>query len=120
MKLLRIQAFAVMLACLMLGGQAFAQNALKSPAGDDEFLVGLRRVGVMAGQVIQCAPDADRKAKIDDAMQLANQIVIYFGLKAAFNFVGAVGYGSGHEFDKAGCAQSNAGWQDVLTKYMSK
>jgi len=119
MRSYRIEIAAVFLAFLTVTGQALAQNAPKSPAADEEFLVGLRRVGVMAGQVIQCSADADKKAKIDEAMDLANQIVIYFGLKAAFNFVGAVGYGSGREFDKAGCAQSIAGWKDVLAKYSS-
>jgi hypothetical protein len=74
----------------------------------------------MAGQMIECSADADKQAKIGEAMELANQITIHFGLKAAFNYVGAVGYGSGHAFDKAGCTQSIAGWKEVQTKYLGK
>jgi hypothetical protein len=74
----------------------------------------------MAGQAVECSPDTEKQGKIAEAMDLANQIAIHFGLKAAFNYVGAVGYGSGRPFDKAGCAQSIAGWKDVLAKYSSK
>ena len=56
---------------------------------------------------------ADETAKIAEAMELGNQIAIHFGLKAALNYVGAVGFGSGREFDKAGRAQSIAGRKEV-------
>jgi hypothetical protein len=49
----------------------------------------------MAGQVVECSPDADRQSQISQAMDLANLIAVHFGLKAAFTFVGALGYGSG-------------------------
>jgi hypothetical protein len=100
--------------------KATAQEAPKAPDTNQEFLVGLRRVDVMAGQAVEYSGDAERQSKIAEAMDLANQIAIHFGLKAAFNYVGAVGYGSGHPFDKASCAQSIAGWKDVLTKYANK
>jgi hypothetical protein len=100
--------------------KATAQEAPKAPDTNQEFLVGLRRVGVMAGQAIECSGDAEKQGKITEAMDLANQIAIHFGLKAAFNYVGAVGYGSGRPFDKAGCIQSIAGWKDVLAKYANK
>src|SRR5262245_40042453 len=116
----RIQCAALFSGCLLIAGQAFAQTAPKAPDVSDEFLLGLRRVGVMAGQAVECAPAADRQNKIAEAMDLANQIAIHFGLKAAFNYAGAVGYGSGRPFDKAGCAQSIAGWKEVVTKYSSK
>ena len=116
MSLRRIQSLALALACLTLAGQALAQNApvqtppapsapvpatpaapnVPTPSDADEtFLTGLRRVGVLAGQVVECSADADRQAKIGQAMELANKIAIHFGLKAAFNYVGAVGYGFG-------------------------
>jgi len=95
-------------------------NAPKPADTSQDFLVGLRRIGVMAGQAVECSPDTEKQGKIAEAMDLANQIAIHFGLKAAFNYVGAVGYGSGHPFDKAGCAQSIAGWKDVLARYSSK
>jgi hypothetical protein len=128
MKAGRIQSAAVFLTFLTATLSAVAQDAPKAPAQEapkapdtnQEFLVGLRRVGVMAGQAVECAGDAERQAKISEAMDLANQITIHFGLKAAFNYVGAVGYGSGHPFDKATCAQSIAGWKDVLAKYSNK
>src|SRR5208282_559637 len=130
MSLHRIQSFALALACLTLAGQALAQsapvqttpapNVPTPPDADETFLTGLRRVGVMAGQVVECSADADRQAKIGQAMELANKIAIHFGLKAAFNYVGAVGYGSGHPFDKADCGKSAEGWKEIQAKYLSK
>ena len=135
MSLHRIQSFALALACLTLTGQALAQtapapsapvqaapgsNVPTPPDADETFLTGLRRVGVMAGQVVECAADADRQAKIGQAMELANKIAIHFGLKAAFNYVGAVGYGSGHPFDKADCGKSAEGWKEIQAKYLTK
>jgi hypothetical protein len=49
-----------------------------------------------------------------------HQIAIHFGLRAAFNYAGAVGYGSGHAFDKANCAQSIDGWKAIQAKYLNK
>ena len=140
MSLRRIQSFALALACLTLAGQALAQTApapnAPAPSGpvqttpgpkvptppdaDETFLTGLRRVGVMAGQVVECSADADRQAKIGQAMELANKIAIHFGLKAAFNCVGAVGYGSGLPFDKADCGKSAEGWKEIQVKYLTK
>jgi hypothetical protein len=140
MSLHRIQSFALALACLTLAGEALAQtapaqnapapsapvqttpgpNVPTPPDADETFLTGLRRVGVMAGQVVECSADADRQAKIGQAMELANKIAIHFGLKAAFNYVGAVGYGSGHPFDKADCGKSAEGWKEIQAKYLTK
>jgi hypothetical protein len=111
---------ALTFACLMATGQAFAEDLPKSAATDDAFMTGLRRIGVMAGQAVECSADADKAAKIGEAMALANQIAIHFGLEAAFNYAGAVGYGSGHAFDKAGCTQSIDGWKAVQAKYLNK
>jgi hypothetical protein len=140
MKSRRIDFFALVLACVTLTGQALAQNppaqnppaqnppaqvapapdVPAAPGADQSFLTGLRRVGVMAGQVVECSADADKQAKIAEAMELANKIAIYFGLKAAFNYVGAVGYGSGHAFDKAGCVESINGWKEIQNKYLNR
>jgi hypothetical protein len=95
-------------------------NVPKSADADQTFLLGLRRIGVMAGQVVECSPEADRPAKIADAMELANLIAIHFGLKAAFNYAGALGWGSGHTFDKAGCAGSIENWKAIRAKYLNK
>jgi|GEM_PF-908997 hypothetical protein len=95
-------------------------NAPTPPDADPNFLLGLRRVGVMAGHAVQCAPEADRQAEIAQAMDLADEIAVHFGLRAAFNFVGALGYGSGHPFDKAGCTQAIDGWKEIQAKYLGK
>ena len=91
MSLHRIQSFVMALACLTLAGEALAQNtpAPNTPApsaplqattapnvptppdADETFLTGLRRVGVMAGQVVECSADAEKQAKIGQAMELA-------------------------------------------------
>jgi hypothetical protein len=129
----------LVLACLMLAGPALAQNPSTSPAApapanpsapaqgvptppadDQTFLDGLRRVGVMAGQVVECSTAADKQAQISRAMELANLIAIHFGLKAAFTFAGALGYGSGHPFDKANCSQAIDGWKQIQAKYLNK
>jgi hypothetical protein len=97
-----------------------APNVPTPPDADETFLTGLRRVGVMAGQVVECSADAERQVKIGQAMELANKIAIHFGLKAAFNYVGAVGYGSGHAFDKPDCSRAAEGWKEIQAKYLSK
>ena len=110
MRSYRPRATSLALACLTLAGPALAQNPSTTPAApaqapsaapaenvptppadNQTFLDGLRRVGVMAGHVVECSPDADRQAQISQAMDLANLIAIHFGLKAAFTFVGALG-----------------------------
>jgi hypothetical protein len=119
------------LAGLALAGPAVAQNTpsppgttagkvMTPPDADQSFLIGLRRIGVMAGEVVACLPAAEKQAQISQAMELANKIAIHFGLKAAFNFVGALGYGSGHPFDKAGCSKAIDGWKQIQAKYLSK
>jgi hypothetical protein len=100
--------------------QTAAQNAPQAPDANDEFILGRRRIGVIAGQVVECADEKDRPNKITDAMSLADQIAIHFGLKAAFNYVGAVGYGAGKPFDKANCQQSIANWSEIQSKYANK
>jgi hypothetical protein len=142
MRSYRIQVLMLALAGSTLVGPALAQNAVAPPPAptqdatstptpsvqtvptppdaDESFLTGLRRVGVMAGQVVECSADTDKQAQISQAMELANKIAIHFGLKAAFNYVGALGYGSGHPFDKAGCAQAIDSWKQIQAKYLSK
>ena len=141
MRSYQLRATLLALACLISAGPALAQNASTAPAApalplphlplapaqaptppadNQAFLDGLRRVGVMAGQVVECATDADRQEQISRAMDLANQIAIHFGLKAAFTFTGALGYGSGHPFDKATCSQAIEGWKQIQAKYLNK
>jgi len=120
MRSYQLRATILALACLTSAGLALAQNASTTPAAPAQevptppadnptFLDGLRRVGVMAGQVVECSADADKQNEISRAVELANLIAIHFGLKAAFTFSGALGYGSGRPFDKAACGPSDRG-----------
>lgn len=137
MRSRRVWVAALALAALLGAGPARAQSATTAPAtppaataaasaghpttdSDAAFMTGLRRIGVMAGEVVQCAPEQDRAAEIADAMNLANLVAVHFGLAAAFNFSGAVGYGSGKPFDKAGCADATAGWTAIKQKYLDQ
>jgi hypothetical protein len=139
MRSYRPRAIMLALACLTIAGPALAQNPSTTPAApaqttpaapaqgvptppadNQTFLDGLRRVGVMAGQVVECSTDADKQDQISRAMELANLIAIHFGLKAAFTFAGALGYGSGHQFDKADCSQAIDGWKQIQAKYLNK
>jgi hypothetical protein len=126
-----LRAAILALACLTSAGPALAQKPSATPparaegvptppADNPTFLNGLRRVGVMAGQVVECSTAADKQDQISRAMELANLIAIHFGLKAAFTFAGALGYGSGHPFDKAGCSQAINGWKQIQAKYLNK
>jgi hypothetical protein len=131
MRSYQLRATILALACLTSASPALAQNPSTTPAAPTQevptppadnptFLDGLRRVGVMAGQVVECSADADKQDQISRAMELANLIAIHFGLKAAFTFTGALGYGSGRPFDKAGCGQAIDGWKQIQAKYLNK
>jgi hypothetical protein len=131
MRSYRLRATILALACLTWASPALPQNPSVTPAApaqgvptppadNQSFLDGLRRVGVMAGQVVECSSDADRQEQISRAMDLANLIAIHFGLKAAFTFTGALGYGSGRPFDKATCSQAIDGWKQIQAKYLNK
>ena len=67
MRLYQLRAAILALACLTSAGPALAQNPSTAaaapaqdvptpPADNPTFLDGLRRVGVMAGQVVECRP----------------------------------------------------------------
>ena len=97
MRSYQFRATILALACLTSAGPALAQNLPTAsaapaqdvptpPADNPSFLDGLRRVGVMAGQVVECSAEADKQDQISRAMELANLIAIHFGLKAAFTF----------------------------------
>jgi hypothetical protein len=130
MNLPRAAFIVVGLGALTVAGPAFSQQAetttpaaaapVSAPDSDPAFMTGLRRVGVMAGEVVQCTAAADRQAPIAEAMQLSNEIAQHFGLAAAFNFTAAVGYGAGKPFDKAGCADATTGWNGIKQKYLGQ
>jgi hypothetical protein len=116
------------LAALLVGGPAFAQGAPASappaspasPGGDQTFLLGLRRIGVVAGHAVACAADKDKQAVIERATDLAGELAMQFGLNASFQFVGAVGYGTGRPFDMATCKDANAEWNRIQQKYFEQ
>jgi hypothetical protein len=87
------------------------------PADNPTFLMGCVKWLQQAGRMLA---EADKQDQISRAMELANQIAIHFGLKAAFTFAGALGYGSGHPFDKAACSQAIDGWKQIQAKYLNK
>jgi len=91
-----------------------------APDTDQGFMTGLRRIGVMGGQVFQCSSEAERDTVISQAMRLSNAIAMHFGLAAAFNFSAAVGYGSGKPFDKSSCAAAQSGWNNITQTYLDR
>ena len=119
---------AASLTVLFAGGPVFAQGtpahappaSAASPGGDQTFLLGLRRIGVVAGHAVACAADKDRQAVIERATDLGGELAMQFGLNAAFQFVGAVGYGTGHPFDMATCKDANAEWNRIQQKYFEQ
>lgn len=126
MRYWQIMAATVGVASCFAGSPAWAQqapatsaqpNASSSPGADKAFLLGLRRIGVVAGHAVACAPEGQREPVVESASDLATEIAVQFGLNAAFHFMGAVGYGSGHPFDKAICAQAAEDWKAIQQKY---
>jgi hypothetical protein len=116
------------LTALFAGGPALAQGApanappasAASPGGDQTFLLGLRRIGVVAGHAVACSADKDKQAVIEKATDLGGELAMQFGLNAAFQFVGAVGYGTGRPFDMATCKDVNAEWNRIQQKYFEQ
>jgi hypothetical protein len=72
----------------------------------------------VAGHVVACASDTDKQAVIDGATDLAKELALQFGLSAAFQFVGAVGYGAGRPFDMATCKEANTEWNRIQQTYL--
>ena len=109
--------YIVGVALLMGCPPAFAQPQSMPPGSDDNFMIGLRRIGVLAGQSVICAPEATRPEEINSVSNAGNMIANEFGLRAAFNFIGAAGYGSGGSFDRATCGTVIKEWTNVQRKY---
>jgi hypothetical protein len=100
---------------------AFAAGEPKKGSdADEEFMLGIRKVGVMVGQAFTCTGEEARGAIGEDALQLANQIATHFGLQAAFIFSGSFGYGTGHPFDTATCPATLANFKTLQQKYLGK
>jgi len=116
---MRITIAACALA-VVFSAQAFAAEPKKGSDADDEFMLGMRKVGVMVGEAFMCTGEDGRSGIGADALQLANQIATHFGLQAAFVFSGSFGYGTGHEFDKGTCPATLANFKAIQQKYLVK
>jgi hypothetical protein len=105
-----IRKFSVrtsILAALLPTGVAMPAFAAGEPRkgsdADEEFMLGIRKVGVMVGQAFASTGKEAGGAIGEDALQLANQIAKHFGLRAACIFSGSFGYGTGHSLDTTIC-----------------
>jgi opacity protein-like surface antigen len=99
---------------------AFAADVKKGNDADPEFMTGVRKLGVMSGEAYACSADADKQGIGEDALALANQIALHFGLQIAFIYSGSFGWGSGHDFDRKTCPESLANFKDLQRKYLNK
>jgi hypothetical protein len=105
---------------LLTSGASGADEPKKGSDADEEFMLGIRKVGVMVGEAFVCSGDAAGAGVGQDALELANQIATHFGLQAAFVFSGSFGYGTGHTFDKATCPETLANFKALQQKYLGK
>ena len=117
-----VAALGAMLVVLPVA--SFAQPASAPPpsaaGADRDFLVGLRRVGVVAGQYVACTPDQSRPEQISKMSDIGMDLAEEYGIRAAFNFVGAAGYGSGLPLDQAKCPSIVERWTAIEKKYGAK
>ncbi len=115
---------AAILATVLLASLATTASAQNEPKkgsdADEEFMLGIRKVGVMSGEAFVCTNEEARARVGQDALQLATQIATHFGLQAAFIFSGSFGYGTGHPFDKATCPATLADFKALQQKYLGK
>ena len=51
---------------------------------------------------------------------IGNVLATEFGLRAAFNFIGAAGYGSGLPLDQSACPGIVKDWKAVEQQYVGK
>jgi len=111
------------LTLVLLANVAMAASGAEPKKGsdaDDEFMLGIRKAGVMVGQAFACTAEQARPSVGQDALQLANEIATHFGLRAAFIFSGSFGYGSGHAFDTGTCPATLADYKALQQKYLAK
>jgi len=104
----------------LLTASARADDVKKGNDADPEFMTGVKKLGVMSGEAFICTPEADRQGVGEDALSLANQIALHFGLQIAFIYSGAFGWGSGHDFDHKTCADTLAAFKEMQHKYLNK
>ena len=100
---------------------AFAAGApKKGSAADEEFMTGLRKIGVMTGEAFACSSKEEQPKVGQAAIDLATQVSLHFGLQAAFVFSGSFGYGIGHDFDHKGCPQALDDFKALKAKYLAQ
>ena len=111
-------------ACLL--AVTFAVSALaadapkKGSAADEEFMTGLRKIGVMTGEAFACSTKEEQPKVGQDVLDLATQVSLHFGLQAAFVYSGSFGYGMGHEFDHGTCPQALGDFRALQAKYLGR
>ena len=100
---------------------AFADNApRKGSDADEEFMTGIRKLGVMSGEAYACSSEADKPQVGQGAIDLATQVSLHFGLQAAFVYSGSFGYGTAHDFDHKDCPQAIADFKGLQAKYLGR
>jgi len=110
-------------ACLL--AVTFAVSALaadapkKGSAADEEFMTGLRKIGVMTGEAFACSTKEEQPKVGQDVLDLATQVSLHFGLQAAFVFSGSFGYGTAHDFDRKACPQALGDFKALRAKYLA-
>ena len=91
--------------------------ANQMPGSDEPFIIGLRRIGVIAGRHVACLPQDEQRAQIEKMSDVGMDLTSEYGLRVAFNFIGAAGYGSGLPVVKADCPRVAASWAAIVQKY---
>lgn len=112
-----LAAFAL---AALLTVPARAADVKKGNDADPEFMTGVKKLGVMTGEAFTCAPESEQQEIGEDALSLANQIALHFGLQIAFIYSGAFGWGSGHDFDHKTCPDTLAAFKETQHKYLNK
>jgi len=109
-------------ACLLAATFAVPALAADAPkkgsAADEEFMTGLRKIGVMTGEAFTCSSKEEQPKVGQAVLDLATQVSLHFGLQAAFVFSGSFGYGIAHDFDHKACPQALDDFKALKTKYL--
>jgi hypothetical protein len=109
-------------ACLLAATFAVPALAADAPkkgsAADEEFMTGLRKIGVMTGEAFTCSSKEEQPKVGQAVMDLATQVSMHFGLQAAFVFSGSFGYGIAHDFDHKACPQALDDFKALKAKYL--
>ncbi len=100
---------------------AFAAGEPKKGSdADEEFMTGIRKLGVMSGEAFACSSEADQPQVGQGAIDLATQVSLHFGLQAAFIYSGSFGYGIAHDFDRKTCSQAIEDFKALRAKYLAR